>query len=96
MEITGTPIMKYYDSSKPLTLQKAANLMGLCAFLLQNGQPIDFSSKSFQPHQKAHVATELESLALALAMEKFHHFLFIKRFHLETDQKPFEMFLPRV
>ena len=37
--------------------------------------------------QKGYVAIELESLAVAWAMEKFHHFLYTSHFLLETDQK---------
>ena len=33
---------------------------------------------------------ELEALAVAWAMEKFHHFLYSTHFMLETDQKPLE------
>ena len=33
---------------------------------------------------------EIESLAVAWAMEKFHHFLYTSHLILETDQKPLE------
>ena len=38
---------------------------------------------------------ELESLAVAWAVEKFHHFLYANHFILETDQKPLETILSR-
>ena len=38
---------------------------------------------------------EIESLAVAWAMEKFHHFLFTSHFILETDQKPLEAILSK-
>ena len=41
------------------------------------------------------MAIELESLAVAWAMEKFHHFLYGNQFILETDQKPLETILAR-
>ena len=40
--------------------------------------------------QKGYVAIELEALAPAWAMEKFHHFLYASHFLLETEQKPLE------
>ena len=46
--------------------------------------------------QQGYVATELESLAVALAMEKFHHFLYASHFILETDQKPLEAILSKI
>ena len=39
------------------------------------------------------MAIEIESLAVAWAMEKFHHFLYASHFILETDQKPLEAIL---
>ena len=45
--------------------------------------------------QKGYVAIELESLAVAWAMEKFHHFLYGNQFTLETDQKPVEAILSK-
>ena len=36
--------------------------------------------------QKGYVAIELESLAVAWAMEKFHHFLYSNEFVLETSK----------
>ena len=40
-------------------------------------------------------AVELESLAVALPMEKFPHFLFGKRVQVETDQMPLENVLAK-
>ena len=45
--------------------------------------------------QKGYVAIELESLAVAWAMEKFHHFLYGNQFTLETDQIPVEAILSK-
>ena len=39
------------------------------------------------------MAIESESLAVAWAMEKFHHFLYGSHFILETDQKPLKAIL---
>ena len=39
------------------------------------------------------MAIEIESLAVAWAMEKFLHFLYASHFILETDQKPLEAIL---
>ena len=41
------------------------------------------------------MAIEIESLAVAWAMEKFHHFLYASHFILETDQKPLEAILSK-
>ena len=46
--------------------------------------------------QKGYAAIELELLAVAWAMEKFHHFLYGNEFTLKTDQKPLEAILSKV
>ena len=43
VEITSAPILKHYDSSKPLTMQTDASLKGLDAVLLQEDFPISFA-----------------------------------------------------
>ena len=45
--------------------------------------------------QCGYVAIEIKSLAVALAMEKFHHFLYASHFILEMDQKPLEAILSK-
>ena len=41
------------------------------------------------------MAIEIESLAVAWAVEKFHHFLYGSHFILEMDLKPLEAILSR-
>ena len=41
------------------------------------------------------MAIEIELLAVAWAMEKFHHFLYASHFILEPDQKPLEAILSK-
>ena len=45
--------------------------------------------------QWGYVTIEIKSLAVAWAVEKFHHFLYGCHFILETDQKPLEAILSR-
>ena len=48
-----------------------------------------FANKALTEAQGGNVAIDLESLAVAWAMERFHHFLYASHFILETDQKPY-------
>ena len=54
-----------------------------------------FASRALTETQKGYVVIELESLAVAWAMEKFHHFLYGNEFTLKTDQKPLEAILSK-
>ena len=94
-EIANAPILAYYCTRKSTVLQTDANIKGLEACLLQDEMPVYFASKALIEAQRGYVAIELESLALAWAMEKFHHFLYANHFILETDQKLLETILSR-
>ena len=94
-EVTAAPILAYYNPNKPMVLQTDANCKGLGACLLQNEKPVYFTSKVLTETQKGYMAIELESLAVAWVMEKFHHFLYRNQFTLETDQKPLEAILSK-
>ena len=94
-EITAAPILVYYNPNKPMSLQIDVSCKGLGACLLQNEKPMYFASKALTEMQKGYVAIELESLAVAWAMENFHHFLYGNEFTLETDQKPLEAILSK-
>ena len=61
----------------------------------QDQNPVYFVSKVLTETQRGYVAIEIESLAVAWAMEKFHHFLYASHFILETDQKPLEAILSK-
>ena len=94
-EITAAPILAYYNPNKPTILQTDASSKGLGVCLLQNEKPMYFASKALTEMQKGYVVIELESLAVAWVMEKFHHFLYGNEFTLETNQKPLEAILSK-
>ena len=77
-------------------LQTDARIKGLGECLMQQGKPVYFASKAFTKTQKGYVVIELESLAVAWAMEKFHHFLYGTHFILETDQTLLEAILLKI
>ena len=89
-EIVRTPILASYDPKKETVLQTDANFKGLGTCLLQEQRPVYFASKALTETQIGYEAIEIESLAVAGVMEKFHHFLYASHFILETDQKPLE------
>ena len=57
--------------------------------MLQDKKPVYFTSKALAETQHGYMAIEIESLAVAWTMEKFHHFF------LETNLKPLEAILSK-
>ena len=92
-EIARSPILAYYNPRKQTVLQTDASIKGLGACLLKEEKPVYFASIALIEAQKGYVVTEIESLAAAWAMEKFHHLLYTSHVILETDQKPLEAIL---
>ena len=86
-EISSASMLAYYYPKKQTVLQTDASIRGLGACLLQEEKPGYFASQALTEAQKGYVAIEIDSLAVAWAMEKFHHFLYASHFILETDQK---------
>ena len=76
-------------------LQTDASIKGLGACVLQEEKPVYFASKALTKTQRGYMVIEIESLAVAWAVEKFHHFLYRCHFTLETDQKPLKAILSR-
>ena len=94
-EIARAPILAYYSPKKETILQTDANIEGLSGCLLQDQKPVYFVSKTLTETQNGYMAIEIESLAVAWAVEKFHHFFYASHFILETDQKPLEAILSK-
>ena len=44
--LTETPVLRYYDVNKPITVQCDASQSGLGAVLLQDGQPVCYASRA--------------------------------------------------
>ena len=94
-EIASAPILAYYNPKKQTTLQTDASIKGFGACLLQDAKPVYFARKALTDAHKGYVAVKQESLAVAWAMEKFHHFLYASHFLLETDKKLLEAILSK-
>ena len=73
-EISSVPVLTYYDPKKQTMLQTEASFKGLGACLLHEDRAVYFASKALTDAKKGHLAIKLELLAVAWAMEKFHHF----------------------
>ena len=94
-EIVTTPVLAYYNRREQTVLQTDTSIKGLGVCFLQDQKPVYFASKTLTEAQRGYVAIELESLAVAWAMKKFHHFLYASHFILEKHQKPLETILSK-
>ncbi|XP_065320533.1 uncharacterized protein LOC135928107 [Gordionus sp. m RMFG-2023] len=90
-EETLTP----YNAKLPLIMECDASDTGLGAVLLhkvsQNGEkPIAFASRTLLQSEKHYAPIDKEARALLFGIEKFHNFIYGRKFILRTDYKPLE------
>ena len=83
--------LSYFDPRAETQVQVDASSHGLGAVLLQNGRPIAFASKSLSDCERRYANIEREMLAVVFGCERFHTYVYGKRFTIQSDHKPLEM-----
>ena len=83
--------LSYFDPRAETHVQVDASSHGLGAVLLQNGRPIAFASKSLSDCERRYANIEREMLAVVFGCERFHTYVYGKRFTIQSDHKPLEM-----
>ena len=88
---TASQPLRYYDHTKPVTVQADASQRGLGACLVQEGQPIAFASKSLTDTETRYANIERELLAIVFTCQRFNTYVLGRQFMVESDHKPLEM-----
>ena len=81
-------MLSYYDRKKEVTLQCDYSEKGLGVVLVQENRPIQFASKALVDDEKDLAPIEGEMLGVVYGIQKFHHYLYGRRFTVECDHKP--------
>ena len=90
LTISADTTLGYYDPTKEIVLQANDSTTGLGATLLQDQKPIAFASKTLTDTESRYANFERELLAVVYECERFHTYLFGRRFVAESDHKPLE------
>ena len=89
--ISAKSCVKYFDPTKPTTLEVDSSTKGLGAAILQDGQPVAFASKALNSAQSNYPNIDREMLAVVFGINRFHTYLYGRPFRVVTDHKPLEM-----
>ena len=85
---SSTPVLAYYDVSKPVQIECDASQNGLGGVILQENRPIAYTSRSLTDTEKRYAQIEKETLSVLHACKKFHNYIFGKPVTVFNDHKP--------
>ena len=92
--LSSSSALAYYSTTAPTEVIADASPVGLGAVLIQtqDGVPrvVSFASRTLSDVERRYSQTEREALGLVWACERFHQYLFGRRFTLVTDHKPLQ------
>lgn len=88
--IAEAPVLRYFDPSKPVTIQTDSSSTGLGSCLMQEGQPLAFASRALTDAETRYAQIEKECLAIVFACEKFHTYIYGRKTYVQSDHKPLE------
>ena len=81
----------YYDPSLPVTLQVDASEDAIGGVLLQQDQPVCFTSHTLSNTENQYAQIEKECPAIVTCMNKWHQYLYGKQhITVHTDHQPLE------
>ena len=89
---TEALVLKLFNVKEPVELHCDASSTGLGSCLIQNGNPIAYSSRALTDSEQRYAQIEKEMAAIVNACKKFHCYIFGKEVTVYTDHKPEQIF----
>ncbi|XP_049886596.1 uncharacterized protein K02A2.6-like isoform X1 [Pectinophora gossypiella] len=91
--LCGVEVLVHYDISRPTVVTCDASAYGLGAVLAQRASDgaervVSYASRALTAAEKNYSQIHKEALAIIFAIEKFHQYLYGRKFILRTDHKP--------
>ena len=86
--VTSAPVLRCFNSAEPVEGQGDASSSGIGFVLMQNGQPVSYSSRALTASEKNYSQMEKKLLAHVFGVEHNHHFVHGRRVVLCSHHKP--------
>lgn len=86
--IRREPVLRYFDKAEEVTLQCDASDSSLGAIIMQEGQPVDFSSRALTNTEKNYAQIEKELLSIVHVCTRFDQYVYGRGMTEQTDHKP--------
>ena len=97
--LISSDVLVHYDPNKALILATDASPYGVSAIIshhdaeTNSDRPIAFASRSLTQAERNYAQIEREALAIIFGIQKFHQYLYARKFTLYTDNKPLSLIL---
>ncbi|CAC5373550.1 unnamed protein product [Mytilus coruscus] len=72
--ITKSPVLSFYDVSKPVTVSCDASECGLGPMLIQDNKPVAYASRSLTDAESRYANIERELLGVLFGLERFNNY----------------------
>ena len=89
--LVSANVLTYFDPDKETLVSVDASKEGLGAVLIQDSRPVAFASRALSETEKRYAQIEKETLAVVFGCERFHDYLYGRKFQVESDHKPLEV-----
>ena len=80
-------MLAQYDKDKELTIQCDASSTALGGVLMQDGQPVAYTSWALTQTEQGYAQIKKETLAIVHSCKKFHVYIFSRPIKVESDHK---------
>ena len=92
-QLSSAPVLAHYNPQLPLQLAGDASSYGVGAVLSHkypdgSERPIAYASRTLLPSERNYAQIEKEALALIFGIQKFHQYIYGRKFTLITDHHP--------
>ena len=88
--INEAPILDYYYPKKENGIHSDASLKVTGYLMMQNSQPVCYTSLSLSDTESKYSNIERERLPACWSLERFNYYIFGKQVIIEVDHKPLE------
>ena len=94
-ELKDNMTLQYFDPEKEIVIECDASQKGLGACLLQDGKPVNFSSRSLVDAESRYSNLEREMLAVAWAVNHYRQYVYGRRFKIVSDHSPLQQIIKK-
>ena len=96
--LVSSEVLTYFDPNKEIRIEADASnygIGGVISHVMEDGsqRPIAYISRTLNSSERKYAQIDKEALSLVYAIEKFHYFVYGRKFTLVTDHKPLKYLL---